>query len=93
MSAPQIQMSDLHNKVKHVSYTVLPDGRTTICQLTVENGYSIIGKSACVCIENYNQGLGEKYAFEDAMNQLWPLEGYLLAENLFRNTLALSDAL
>ncbi len=50
----------------------------TIAVVSMENGFLVIGKSACACIENYDQELGEKYALEDAMNQLWPLEGYLL---------------
>ena len=83
MNGPTVTMASIHNKIKGATYTLLGDGRTTICLLTLENGHSIIGKSACVCVENYNQALGEKYAFEDAVNQIWPLEGYLLQEQLF----------
>jgi len=32
---------------------------------------------------NFDMNLGRKYAFEDAIRQIWPLEGYLLAERLF----------
>lgn len=84
MNAPQITMADIHLKIKSSVYYLLDDGRTTICQLTLENGYSVIGKSACVSADNYNQALGEKYAFEDAVNAVWPLEGYLLKERLYR---------
>lgn len=84
MNAPSVTMASIHGKIKGAVYTLLADGRTTICQLTLENGHTIIGKSACVCIENYNQALGEKYAFEDAVNAIWPLEGYLLQESLFQ---------
>lgn len=80
----KVTEQDLINKVKGITYTLLPNKRTTICQLTLENGFTVEGKSACVSIENYNQELGEKFAYEDAIRQLWQLEGYLLAEELFR---------
>lgn len=85
MNAPSITIAAIHNKIKASTYTLLADGRTTICQLYLENGHTVIGKSACVCIENYNQALGEKFAFEDAVNSIWPLEGYLLQEQLYQN--------
>lgn len=79
-----VSLNDIQDKVKKTTYTLLPDGKTTICQLHMENGYTINGQSACVDPANYNQALGEKYAYEDAINKAWPLEGYLLAEEIFR---------
>jgi len=78
-----VSINDIQSKVKRTVYTVLPDTTTTVCQLFMENGYVILGTSACVNKANYNQALGEKYAYEDAINKAWPLEGYLLAQQLF----------
>lgn len=83
-----VTLNDIQAKVKKTTYTLLPDGRTTICQLHMENGYTINGQSACVDPANYNQALGEKYAYEDAINKAWPLEGYLLAEEIFQRSKA-----
>lgn len=52
----------------------------TVCQITLDNGYSVRGESACVNPENYNQQIGEKIAFDNAFRQLWPLFGFMLAE-------------
>lgn len=52
----------------------------TICSITLENGYSVRGESACVNPENYNKEIGEKIAYDNAFRQLWPLFGFLLAE-------------
>lgn len=71
------------SKIKAECYIVLPDGRTTLCQLTLQNGYTINGTSACVDASNFDMDIGRKIAFEDAIRQVWPLEGYLLAERLF----------
>lgn len=54
----------------------------TVCVLVMKNGFTIIGKSAPADPENYNRELGEKFAYEDAVRQLWPLEGYRLRSAL-----------
>ena len=54
-----VTMQGIIDKVVATTYTLLPDKRTTICQLQMENGYTINGTSACVAVENYNQHLGE----------------------------------
>lgn len=78
----RVTLDEIIAKIKNSQYTRLSDRRTTLCQLTMANGYTILGTSACVDAANYNQGLGEKYSYEDAINKAWPLEGYLLAEEL-----------
>lgn len=79
-----VTLADIQGKVKQTDYVILPDGRTTICMLTLENGFTVRGESACVVAANFNKALGEKYAYEDAINKCWPLEGYLLAEEIFK---------
>lgn len=54
----------------------------TICILVMRNGYTIIGKSAPADPSNFNAELGKKFAREDAIRQVWPLEGYTLRERL-----------
>ncbi|KQW22129.1 hypothetical protein ASC80_01660 [Afipia sp. Root123D2] len=54
----------------------------TLCILVLTNGFTIVGKSACASPENYNQELGNKIARANAIEQIWPLEGYLLKEKL-----------
>lgn len=55
----------------------------TICILTLRNGFTVTGESACASPENYDAALGEKFAFEKAFEKLWALEGYALKERLF----------
>ena len=54
----------------------------SICILVLQNGFTIIGKSAPASAANFNAELGRKLAYEDAIRQVWPLEGYLLRERL-----------
>ena len=82
----KVSLSDMMAKIKSTTYTVLPNGRTTICQVTLENGFTVEGSSACVDIANYNQALGEKFSFEKAIDKMWELEGYLLCEKIYQST-------
>ena len=68
---------------------VSPDGPLellTLCVLITENGFTVVGKSACASPENFNAELGETLAYEDALRQLWSYEGYLLRERLTRES-------
>lgn len=78
----KVEASDLERVIADETYVLLPDGRTTICQLTLLNGYTVMGKSACVDLANYNEQTGHHYARIDAVRQLWPLLGFALASKL-----------
>lgn len=78
----KVTYADVLDEIVDVTYTLLPNKRTTICQLTLRNGFTVEGQSACVSIENYDQSIGEKYAYEDAEKNVWPLLGYALATKL-----------
>jgi Phage protein (N4 Gp49/phage Sf6 gene 66) family len=54
----------------------------TICIMKMKNGYSVVGKSAPADPENFDKELGQKFAKEDCIRQLWALEGYALREKL-----------
>lgn len=64
------------------SWDIPPLKHLTLCVLVLHTGYTIVGKSACVSAANFDAELGRKYAREDAIRQMWPLEGYLLSEKL-----------
>lgn len=79
----KVTLEQIESKIKGETYLVLPDGRTTLCILNLENGYTIKGLSACVDPAEFDLALGRQYARQDAVNQIWPLEGYLLAEKMY----------
>lgn len=54
----------------------------TICVLTLRNGFTVLGKSACVSPENFDAEIGRSVAREDAFDQIWPLMGYALKSEL-----------
>lgn len=42
------------------------------------------GESACVNPENYDEEIGTTIAYDNAFKQLWPLFGFMLAEDQMR---------
>lgn len=56
----------------------------SICFIVMTNGFIVIGKSAPAAPENFVPELGRKFAYEDAVRQLWPLMGFALRDRLSR---------
>ena len=59
-----------------------PLGLVTFCVLVLENGFTVIGTSACASPARFDAELGRKYARENAVEQVWKLEGYRLRQKL-----------
>ena len=78
--APRVSMEDVLAEIKDESYTVLPSGRVTVCEITLRNGFTVRGESGVVFIENNVPELGRKYARERAIEQIWQLLGFRLRE-------------
>ena len=83
IAAPRVSITDLQAKIASTEYHVF-HGVLTICLIKTSSGFILTGESACVSPANFNQALGEKYAYERAINKLWELEGYLLRDTLNR---------
>ena len=54
----------------------------TICVLTLKNGFTVTGESACASPENFDAEVGRKIARQNAMQKIWPLMGYELRSQL-----------
>lgn len=84
----RVHPRDVDNAIQadKTTYTLLPDGRTTICTLTLDNGFTVRGEASCVSIENYNKQVGEEIALQKAKDNVWPLLGFRLADRLHTAT-------
>lgn len=80
----KLTLADIERKIVDKKFTILEDGKTTICNLYLQNGFTVRGESACVDPANFDKNIGEKIAYENAVDKVWQLEGYLLQENLYR---------
>lgn len=79
--APRVTLESMEAKIASENYTVV-DGILTICTIKMANGFYVIGESAPASPANFNADLGKKFARENAIRQLWKLEGYALREKL-----------
>lgn len=73
---------DINDVIVDEEYYRFPGTTVTLCCLTLENGYNVIGKSATLSMENFNETIGQDIARTDAVRQIWELEGYLLKQHL-----------
>lgn len=80
--APRITMEHIESIIVSEQYHVFENTTFTGCLLTLENGFTVHGESACASPENFNEELGRKYSRENAVSKIWMLEGYLLKDKL-----------
>ena len=57
-------------------------GLLTFCVLSLRNGFTVTGESACASPENFDADLGRKIARQNAVAKVWPLMGYELRSKL-----------
>lgn len=55
----------------------------TVCCLTLQNGFKVIGSSAAASPENFDAGIGRRIARDHARESVWQLEGYALRQRLY----------
>lgn len=88
--APRITPQRIDEVIVAQDYHVFPGTTLTICCLTLANGFTVTGESACASPENFDTELGRKIARDNAKQKIWALEGYALRERLAKSA-AYSD--
>lgn len=78
---PRVTAEQIKDKIAVVTFMRPNEIRyLTICIITMENGFHFIGKAAPVSPLNFDEKVGERYAYDDAFRQIWSHEGYLLLD-------------
>ena len=72
----KITMVDLVSAIDKTEYSILADGRTTLCLLTLCNGYTVTGTSSCIDISIFDKEKGEQAALRHAHDKTF---GYMAA--------------
>lgn len=83
----KVTLEHIKSKIISETFTRLPSGKCLICELTLENGFTVRGEACVVDPRNYVQEIGEQISRENAVDKIWQLEGYLLQENLNKGKL------
>ncbi len=82
LTAPRIAPEDIEKAVAAEQFHVFPGTMLTICCLTLRNGFTVTGESACASPENFDAEIGERIARANAAQKIWPLLGYQLRSML-----------
>ena len=79
----RVSLDSILARIEHEDY-VSPHRHPhmTLCMVTLDNGFVVIGKSMPADPDNFDEELGKKFAKEDAIRQIWPLEAYLMRERM-----------
>lgn len=80
--APRLTPTLVDAQIVATDYHVFPNSQHTVCCLTLQNGFTVIGESACASPENFDAAIGQDVAFQRARGKIWSLEAYMLKELL-----------
>ena len=81
-TAPRITPDMLDAEIVDEDYHVFPRTHLTICALTLKNGFTVTGQSACADPDNFDADLGRMIARDDARNKIWPFLGFRLKDQI-----------
>lgn len=90
LTAPRVTPADIGANIADVEYIKhISKGGQVLrwAVITTASGYAVVGNPSCsVSPENDDAEIGEKVAFANSKQELWPLMGYALKEQLYQAT-------
>lgn len=87
---PKVTEESIKNHIVEVVYAnpFKDHPHMTICGIRMVNGFLVLGQSAPISKENFDQAIGEQLAYKDAFSKIWVLEGYHKAMDMIVGTSA-----
>lgn len=82
-NAPRLTPADIDKVIVDVTFAMLLSEKCMVCEITLQNGFTVLGESSVVSKENFREDLGREYSYKKARDQIWQLEAYLLQQRLF----------
>jgi hypothetical protein len=89
----RVSLDYMQSRIADIQYSISPVNPVlSVAHIRVDNGFTVIGKSAPADPENFDAEYGMKLAYEDAIRQLWPLFGFALCEKRHQLAIAMDSA-
>lgn len=82
LTAPRVTPTDVVQAIVGEDFYVFPGSCTTVCELTLANGFRVTGTSACASPLNFDADIGRDIARKNAREKVWELLGYELKSKL-----------
>lgn len=73
---------DVWRAIVSVQFHVFPDTTLTVCCLTLYNGFTVTGESACVDPADFDPIVGKRIARENATSKVWMVLGFRQRERI-----------
>ena len=83
LTAPRLTPDMILDTVRKTEFHRFEGTQLIVCVLTLRNGFTVTGESACASPENFDENIGRTIASDKAIEKIWMLEGYLLKQKLF----------
>jgi len=83
LNAPRLTPDSIDAAIVYEQFFRVDNTTVTICYLGLRNGFGVVGESAAVSFDNFDEEIGKKVAKDNAREKIWALEGYLLKQHLF----------
>lgn len=85
LTAERVTPLAIDEEIVSEQFHVFDGSCLTICCLTLKNGFTVTGESACASPENYNVEIGQMVSRNNARDKIWPLLGFRLRDKLATN--------
>jgi len=82
LTGKRITPEMLEEEIVSEQFHVFEGSCLTVCCLTLQNGFTVTGESACAVPENFDAEIGQKIARAKARERIWPLLGFRLRDQL-----------
>ena len=82
LTAPRVTPEDVDSEIQSEQYHVFEGSQLTVCCLTLRNGYTVTGESACASPANFDTEIGRAVSRNNARNKIWGLLGFRLKDKL-----------
>lgn len=81
----KLTLNYIKSLIVNVEYQRFGD-TLTVCVLTLRNGFTVTGESACINKADFNADIGQQVAYNNAVDKIWQLEGYLAVQRNYEAT-------
>ena len=82
LTAKRVTPKMLDAEIAGCEFHVFPGSCLTVCALTLRNGFTVTGESACASPENFDAEIGQSISRRNARERIWPLLGFRLRDEL-----------
>lgn len=81
----KITPDEIAAKIERVEY--IHHDLLTFCVITMLSGFKVTGQAACAAPAEYEQQKGDKMAYRDAFSKLFLMEGYMLRDRQYQQSI------